>query len=86
MRKDNSLSQETLTALSLVNLFLISIRKMCSIYQTEFLSQFHLYSVKSDKEKKKCLNVRDLMDFYPLPSYMKEGCEIILLKHSVFSH
>lgn len=59
---------------------------LMSVYTAEFLSDYHLYSVRKDNEKMQCLNVSDLIDFYPLPSYMKDGYQIVPLKHSVLSH
>lgn len=59
---------------------------LMSVYTAEFLSEYHLYSVRKDNEKMQCLNISDLIDFYPLPSYIKDGCQIVPLKHSVLSH
>ncbi len=59
---------------------------LMSVYTSEFLSGYHLYSVRKDNEKMQCLNISDLIDFYPLPSYIKDGYQIIPLKHSVLSH
>lgn len=59
---------------------------LVSMYKAEFLTQYHVYSVRKDNEKMQCLNISDLIDFYPLPAYMKDGYQMVSLKHSVLSH
>lgn len=54
---------------------------LVSVHITEFLPN----SVRKDTEKMLCLNINALADFYPLTSYMKDGCQLIPLKHSVLS-
>lgn len=56
-----------------------------SIYNTEFIPYFHMYSVKKDNEEMCCLNINDLADFYPLPSYWKDGYQLVPLKHGVLA-
>lgn len=55
---------------------------LVSVHITEFLPE---YSVRKDTEKMLCLNINALADFYPLTSYMKDGCQLIPVKHSVLS-
>lgn len=54
-----------------------------SKYRTVFLPHFHMYSIKKEQEEMCCLNIYDLADFYPLPSYWKDGCQFVPLKHGV---
>lgn len=63
-----------------------TIHCLVSVYTEEFLPQYHLYSVRKDNDKMQCVNVNDLIDFYPLPSYMKDGYKLVPLKHSMLSH
>lgn len=56
-----------------------------SVYIAEFLSQYHLYSVKKDNEKIQCLKISDLIVYYPLCSYIKDRCQVVPFKHSVLS-
>lgn len=58
---------------------------LVSVHIPEFLPKYHLYSVRKDTEKMLCLNINALADFYSLTSYMKDGCQLIPLKHSVLS-
>lgn len=37
-------------------------------------------------ERMQCLNISDLIDFYPMPSCMKNGYQLIPLNHSALSH
>lgn len=53
------------------------------MYIAEFLPQYHLYSVRKDDENMQCLNISELTDFYPLPSYMKDGYQMVQLKQCV---
>jgi len=49
-------------------------------------SEYHLYSVTKQTSSTLCLNINDLVDFYPLTSYhLDNGQQVIPLKHSVFS-
>lgn len=47
-------------------------------------SEYHLYSVTTQSSTTLCLNINELVDFYPLTSYQVNG-QLILLKQSVFS-
>ena len=58
---------------------------LLSLYKAKFLPQYHLYSVRKDSERMQCVKSSDLIDFYPLQSYMKDGHQIVPLKHSVLS-
>lgn len=53
------------------------------MYKAELLPQYHVYKVRKDNEKMQCLNISDLTDLYPLASYMKDGYQMVPLKHSV---
>lgn len=59
---------------------------LLSVYTAEFLPQYHLYLVRKDNEKMQCLNINDMIDFYPLPFYMKDGYKMVQPKHSMLSH
>lgn len=59
---------------------------LVSVYKAELHPEYHVYSVRKDTEKMKCLKISDLIDFCPLPSYIVEGHQMIPLKHSVVSH
>lgn len=56
-----------------------------SKYNTVFLPHFHMYSVKKENDEMCCLNIYDLADFYPLPSYWKDGYQLVPLKHGVLA-
>lgn len=56
---------------------------MVDIHRAEYHPEYHLYSVTKQSSRLQCLNINDLVDFYPLPSYMVDGNKVILLKHSV---
>lgn len=62
-----------------------SVYFLVSVHVTEYHSQYHLHSVRKEKEKMQCVNIIDLIDFYPLTSYMKYGYQMVPLKHSVLS-
>lgn len=55
------------------------------VHQAEYLSEYHVYSVTKDSTRLQCLNITDLVDVYPLPSYFVNGHQVIPLKHSVLS-
>lgn len=55
---------------------------LVSVYRAEFLPQYHMFSVRKDNDKMECLKISDLIDFYPLPSYIKDRYQIVPLKHS----
>ncbi len=55
------------------------------IHKADSHSKYHLYSVKKQSTRLQCLNINDLVDFYPLPSYIVNGHQVIPLKHSVLS-
>ena len=56
-----------------------------STYKTVFLPHFHMYSVKKETEEMCCLHIYELADFYPLPSYWKDGYQLVPLKHGVLA-
>jgi len=55
------------------------------IHKTDYHSEYHLYSVTKQNARLQCVNINDLVDFYPLPSYIVNGHQVIPLKHSVLS-
>lgn len=55
------------------------------IHKADYHSEYHLYSVTKQSTRLQCLNMNDLVDFYPLPSYIVDGHQVIPLKHSVLS-
>ena len=55
------------------------------IYSAEFLPPYHMYSVKNDSGRLQCLHIKQLIDMWPLTSYMKNGYQIVPLKHSILS-
>ena len=62
-----------------------SVYFVVDIHRAEYHPEYHLYSVTKQSSRLQCLNINDLVDFYPLPSYMVDGNQVILLKHSVLS-
>lgn len=56
------------------------------VFIADFLPEYHLYSLRNTSERVHCLNIENLPDFYPLTSYMLQGCRVVPLKHSVVSH
>ena len=54
------------------------------VYTSEYHNEYHLYSVTKQNAQLLCLNITDLVDFYPLKSYIINGHRVIPLKHSVF--
>lgn len=55
------------------------------LYATEFLPHYHMYSVKNRSEKLQCFHINDLLDAWPLSSYIKDGHQIVPLRHSILS-
>ncbi|CAI5685968.1 unnamed protein product [Oreochromis niloticus] len=55
------------------------------VYDAEFLSCYHMYSVKNDTGRLECRLISELIDLWPLSSYVKNGHQIVPLKHSVLS-
>lgn len=55
------------------------------IHKADYHPEYHLYSVKKDSVVLQCLEISDLVDFYPLTSYIVNGHQVIPLKHSIFS-
>lgn len=53
------------------------------IQKADYHSEYHLYSVTKQIRRLQCLNINDLVDFYPLPSYNANGHQVIPLKHNV---
>lgn len=56
-----------------------------AVHNADYHSEYHLYSVKKDCAMLLCLKISDLVDFYPLTSYVVSGHQVIPLKHSIFS-
>lgn len=56
------------------------------VYDGEFLSHYHMYSVKKDTVRLECRLVSELIDMWPLSYYINNGCWIVPLKHSLLSH
>lgn len=54
------------------------------VYKTDYHSEYHLYSVAKSMELQ-CIHINDLVDYYPLPSYVTNGLQVIPLKHGVLS-
>lgn len=54
------------------------------VYKTDYHSEYHLYSVTKSMELQ-CIHINDLVDYYPLPSYVTNGLQVIPLKHGVLS-
>ena len=55
------------------------------IHKADYNSEYHLYSAKKDGAMLQCLEISELVDFYPLTSYIVNGHQMIPLKHSIFS-
>lgn len=55
------------------------------VHECAYHSEYHLYSVTKESTTFQCLNINNLVDFYPLPSYILDGHQVIPLKHSVLS-
>lgn len=55
-----------------------------AVHKADYHSEYHLYSVKKDCAMLLCLKISDLVDFYPLTSYVVNGHQVIPLKHSIF--
>ena len=59
---------------------------MGETYQMTYLVKSGLYCVLPTKEKRViCVSADDLLDYYPLPVYHKDGLMIVCLHHSVQS-
>lgn len=56
------------------------------VYDGEFLSQYHMYAIKKDTERLECRHICELIDMWPLSYYIKDGYQIVPLKHSLLSH
>ena len=50
------------------------------VHEAVYHSEYHLYSVTKRSTWLQCLNVNDLVDFYPLTSYFVDGHHVIPLK------
>jgi len=53
------------------------------VYRGEFLPHYHMYSVKDETRTLECRPVSKLIDMWPLSSYIKDGYQVVPLKHSV---
>ena len=58
---------------------------LMDIHKADYHSEYHLHSVTKQGTWLQCLNINNLVDFYPLPSYIVNGHKVIPLKHSVLS-
>lgn len=90
-KKGQFLITGSMDSVEFVELVLILIKNhtvhfLVSVYEAEFILQYHMYSVRKNNEKMQCVNITDLVDYYPLSSYIKDGCQIVPFKHSVLSH
>lgn len=55
------------------------------MYKADYHSEYHLYTVIKQSTRVQCLSSNDLVEFYPLSSYIVNGYQFIPLKHSVLS-
>lgn len=55
-----------------------------TVHKADYHSEYHLFSVKKCCAMLLCLKISDLVDFYPLTSYVVSGHQVIPLKHSIF--
>lgn len=53
------------------------------MYTSDYHNEYHLYSVTKQNTQLLCLNIKDLVDFYRLTSYVIDGHQVIPLKRSV---
>ena len=90
-KKGNFLVSKNDESMEFGELVIILIKKEAAVYfvidvhEAGYLSEYHLYSVTKRSTRMQCLNINDLVDFYPLPSYIVNGLQVIPLKHSVLS-
>lgn len=55
------------------------------MHTSEYHNEYHMYSVTKLTSQLLCLNITNLVDFYPLKSYIINGHRVIPLKHSILS-
>ena len=73
-------------------LVIILIKNNAAVYfvmdphKSDYLTEYYLYSVTKQSTRMQCLKMNDLVDFYPLQSYVIDGYQVIPLKHSVLSN
>jgi len=90
-KKGNFLVSKNDEAIEFGELLIILIQNDDTVYfvmgvhKADYHSEYHLYSVTKQNTRLQCLNINDLVDFYPLPSYILNGHQVIPLKHSVLS-
>lgn len=58
---------------------------LVKVHVTEFMPHYHMFSVRNVSDRLLCLHLNDLVDVWSLPSYVKDGHQIVPLKHSVLS-
>lgn len=79
-----------MTRLEFGELLIILIKNDAEVYfvmdlhKTDY-HEYHLYSAKKGGAMLQCLEISELVDFYPLTSYIVNGHQMIPLKHSIFS-
>lgn len=54
-------------------------------HKSDHLPKYHLYSLTQQSTGIQCVNINDLVDFYPLTSYIIDEHRVIPLKHSILS-
>ena len=90
-KKGNFLVSKNDESMEFGELVIILIKKEAAVYfvidvhEADYHSEYHMYSVTKQSTRMQCLNINDLVDFYPLPSYIVNGAQVIPLKHSVLS-
>lgn len=90
-KKGNFLVSKNDECLELAELVVILIRENAAVYfvvnahNSDYLAEYHLYSVVAPSTGMMCVHINDLVDFYPLSSYIINGHRVIPLKHSVLS-
>lgn len=50
-----------------------SVYFVMDMHKSDHLPKYHLYSVTKQSTGMQCVNINDLVDFYPLTSYIIEG-------------
>lgn len=66
--------------------FHLSLTLMMQVCDGEFLSHYHVYSVKREPGRLECKTVGDLIDMWLLSTYVIDEWLIVPLKHSVLTH
>ncbi|XP_023815110.1 uncharacterized protein LOC111948035 [Oryzias latipes] len=58
---------------------------LMKMHVAEFLSSYNMYSIKNDTGRLECRLISELIDLWPLSSYVNNGYQIVPLKHSILS-